>query len=77
VTIGRADVYLDFNYSDMKEIIIADDVILCAGCKVLTKDEQLIIRKGTIIAANAVLLNSTGEYEIWAGVPAKKIGMRK
>jgi serine O-acetyltransferase len=29
-----------------------------------------------VIGANAVLLNSTGENEIWAGVPAQRIGFR-
>lgn len=37
----------------------------------------MTIAKGTIVAANAVLLCSTGENEIWAGVPAKCIGKRK
>lgn len=56
-------------------IDIQDDVILCAGCKVLSKG-KLTIGKGTIIGANAVLTQSTGENEIWAGIPAKRIGKR-
>lgn len=56
-------------------IDIQDDVIICAGAKILCKD-KLCIGKGTIIAANSVLLKSTGENEIWAGVPAKCIGLR-
>lgn len=56
---------------------IQDDVILCAGCKVLFGKEKLIVGKGTIVGANSVLMQSTGENEIWAGMPAKKIGNRK
>jgi serine O-acetyltransferase len=29
-----------------------------------------------MLGANAVLLESTGENEIWAGLPARKVGMR-
>jgi len=46
------------------------------GC-VIKDDEQLIVGEGSIIAANAVLTQSTGPNEIWGGVPAKRIGMRK
>lgn len=38
--------------------------------------EDLVIGKGTVIGANSVLLSSTGENEIWAGVPAKCVGKR-
>ncbi len=57
--------------------VIEDDVILCAGCKVLFGKEQLVVGRGTVVGANSVLLQSTGEYEIWAGIPAKKVGVRK
>jgi len=29
------------------------------------------------VGANAVLLESTGEWEIWAGVPAVRVGERE
>jgi len=29
------------------------------------------------VGANAVLLQSTGENEIWAGIPAKCVGKRE
>ena len=77
VTIGRADIYEDYKSSKMKKIIIEEGAIICAGAKILSKQEELVIGKNSIIGANAVLLNSTGENEIWAGVPAKKVGMRK
>ncbi|WP_283701978.1 hypothetical protein [Clostridium perfringens] len=73
VTIGRADIYRDFKESRMQKIIIENGAILCAGCKVLCKDNKLVIGKNSIIAANAVLTNSTKENEVWGGIPAKKI----
>lgn len=77
VTIGRADVYNDFSNSSMGKIIVGEGAIICAGAKVLCKENDLIIGKNTIVAANSVLLQSTGDNEIWAGVPAKKVGIRK
>jgi serine O-acetyltransferase len=77
VTIGRADIYLPMEQSQFKEIIIEDDAILCPGAKVLGKDGTLTIKRGTVIGANAVLLNSTGEDEVWAGVPARRLGPRR
>jgi serine O-acetyltransferase len=40
-------------------------------------ESELVVGKGTVVGANAVLTQSTGEYEIWAGIPASKIGARK
>lgn len=57
-------------------IDIQDNTYLCTGCVILCK-ETLVVGKGTLIAANAVLTCSTGENEIWAGVPAKCVGKRK
>jgi len=76
VTIGRADIYRSINESKFKGVKIEDDVILCPGCKVLGKEGILRVGRGTVIGANAVLFESTGENEIWAGMPARKIGMR-
>jgi len=36
----------------------------------------LRVGRGTVVGANAVLLESTGENELWAGVPARKVGLR-
>ena len=55
---------------------ISDGAILCAGAKILFGEDKLIVGKGTIVGANSVLTKSTGENEIWAGVPAKRIGFR-
>lgn len=77
VTVGRADIYQSMNQSDFEGVEIGDDVILCPGCKVLGKRGVLRIGDGTIIGANAVLLDSTGKNEIWAGIPARLVGYRK
>lgn len=76
VTLGRADIQVPIEESAFEAIDIGDDVILSPGAKVLGKQGVLSVGKGTVIGANAVLLESTGENEIWAGVPAKKIGQR-
>ena len=55
---------------------IGNDVILSPGCKILCKQGLLQVGNGTVIGANAVLLQSTGEYEIWPGSPARCIGQR-
>ena len=76
VTLGRADVHHPIEQSAFKGLEVEDDVILASGAKVLCKEGVLRIGRGTIVAANAVLLTSTGENEIWAGVPARCIGKR-
>jgi len=77
VTLGRADVHRPIEESAFKGFDVGDDVILTSGAKVLGKDGILRIGCGTIVAANAVLLESTGENEIWGGVPARCIGKRE
>jgi serine O-acetyltransferase len=77
VTIGRADIHLPMERSNFESIIIEDDVILAPGAKVLCKEGTLRVRRGTVIGANAVLLQSTGENEIWAGMPARCVGQRE
>jgi len=75
VTIGRADAYRRMG-SKFEGVIIEDDVILSTGAKIMCKEGFLRVGRGTVIGANAVLLESTGEYEVWAGIPAKCIGER-
>ncbi|MBN1669092.1 MAG: hypothetical protein JW862_18505 [Anaerolineales bacterium] len=76
VTIGRADVYRPASASRFEAIVIEDDVLLASGSKVLCQQGILRVGRGTVLGANAVLLESTGEWEMWAGIPARKIGMR-
>jgi serine O-acetyltransferase len=76
VTLGRADIHNAMEQSKFKGIEIGDEVILAPGSKVLCKAGVLKVSAGSVIGANAVLLESTGEGEIWAGVPATKVGRR-
>lgn len=73
VTIGRGDAHLPASESKMVRIEIDDDAVLFPGAKVLGGNGVTRVGKGTIVAANAVLTESTGDYELWGGVPAKKL----
>jgi serine O-acetyltransferase len=76
VTLGRADIHRPITQSLFKGILIEDDVILCPGSKILCKEGILRVGRGSVVGANAVLLESTGENEIWAGIPARRVGFR-
>lgn len=71
VTIGRANV-TDFSDDGELKIVIKKGAILCAGAKILCK-KKIEVGENTIISANAVLLESTGDNEVWVGVPARRI----
>lgn len=51
-------------------IVIEKDVWCGANVTVL---KGVTIGKGSVIAAGAVVTKNVGEYEIWGGVPARKI----
>jgi serine O-acetyltransferase len=76
VTLGRADIYRPIEDSKFQGIEIEDDVILAPGAKVLGKEGILRVGRGTVVGANAVLLESTGPNQVWAGIPAKCVGQR-
>ena len=78
VTLGRADVYKsskDAN-TEFDGFLIKEGACICAGAKLICKKGTLVVGKNAVVGANAVLLNSIGDNEIWSGVPAKFIGMR-
>ena len=56
------------------EIILGADVWLGANVIVL---KGVRIGRGAIVAAGAVVTKSIPDYEIWGGVPAKKLGERR
>lgn len=74
---GRADIYRPISQSKFEGIVIEDDVIISPGAKVLCKEGILRVGRGSVIGANAVLLESTGENEMWVGIPAHRLGMRR
>lgn len=51
-------------------VIIEKDVWCGANVTIL---KGVVIGKGSVIAAGSVVTKSVGEYEIWGGVPAKKL----
>ncbi len=55
-------------------IILEENVWLGANVVVL---RGVVIGKGAIVGAGAVVTKCIPDYEIWAGVPARKIGERK
>src|SRR3954471_23774627 len=55
------------------EIMISEDVWLGVNAVVL---KGVRIGRGAIVAAGAVVTKEIGAYEIWGGVPARKIGDR-
>jgi serine O-acetyltransferase len=58
-------------------VVIGDGVTLGAGAKILFRSgEELVVADGTVVGANAVLLESTEPGEIWAGIPARRVGSR-
>lgn len=71
VTLGKSDVKTE---NASAGFIIKKNVILCAGAKLLCKpNETLEVGENSIVAANAVLLNSIPANEVWGGVPARKL----
>lgn len=72
VTIGRGNIWEE-PHEDFGGFVIEDDVVLCANAVVINSHGVLTIGQGTIVAANAVLRQSTGPNEVWAGNPAKRI----
>jgi len=56
------------------EIVIGPDVWIGANVVVL---KGVRIGQGAIVAAAAVVTKAIGQYEIWGGVPARKLGERE
>ena len=54
-------------------ILVGDDVWIGANATIL---RGVVIGRGAIIAAHAVVSKDVQPYEIVGGVPAKKIGSR-
>lgn len=71
---GIVDVPVEGGYPDLKEeLVIGNDVWIAANV-CITRGVK--IADGAVIGANAVVTKDVGPYEIWAGIPARKIGQR-
>jgi acetyltransferase-like isoleucine patch superfamily enzyme len=55
-------------------LIICEDAFIGTNAMIISINR---IGKGAVVGAGAVLTKDVGDFEIWAGNPAKKIGMRK
>lgn len=73
VTVGRANPWKKSGTIRMGTIYIGENAYICAGAKILCSEKDLYVGKNTVIAANAVLTKSTGDNEIWGGIPAVKL----
>ncbi len=73
VVTGSHDAYSPNFIGVFKPIIIKDYAWLGVGCTIL---QGVTIGKGAVIAAGATVTKDVGDYEIFAGTPAKKIGTR-
>lgn len=77
VTIGRANIWETADADRWGGARIEDDAVLCAGAVVLIRDGATItVGRGSVVGSNAVLTESTGEWEVWAGAPARLVGKR-
>jgi len=56
------------------KLVIGNDVWIHDGATILS--QVTLIPDGCVIGANATLTKNPGPYEIWAGVPAHKVGVR-
>jgi serine O-acetyltransferase len=73
VTVGRQNIVPYAKAPPFAGAELCDEVVLGAHSMVLAPDKGLRVGRGTVLAANSVLLESTGEYEVWAGNPAKRL----
>ncbi|MBY0425345.1 MAG: acyltransferase [Cytophagales bacterium] len=64
---------MKFQKCPTSEIVVEEDVWIGANVVVL---KGVSIGKGAVIAAGAIVNKSVPQYEIWGGIPAKKIGIR-
>lgn len=77
VVIGLADAHMPYgSIPEGGRVVIGNDVTIGAGAKILFRSgRELVVADGTVLGANAVLLESTGPGEIWAGIPARRVSV--
>ena len=75
VTIARSNSWVPVAVTG--RAVIEDDVVLCPGAVVLAGSNGVTVGRGTVLGANSTLCQSTGEWEVWAGSPARRIRRRR
>jgi serine O-acetyltransferase len=68
VTIGKASLE-----GDPGHVVIEDKAILSTGCVIVFGSGTRTIGEGAIVGANAVVTCDIPPWEVWGGVPARKI----
>ena len=68
----------DYNDIDFRgignEVIINEFAWICSRSIILP---GVTIGKGAVIASGAIVTKNVGDFEIWGGIPAKRIGYRE
>ena len=72
-TYGGEKTKSSFQEAFRKEIVLEDDSWIGFNCILLPGAK---LGQGSVLAAQSLLNVEMGENEIWAGIPAKKIGER-
>lgn len=69
---GGLDLNMDYRFRKhiRNPIFINDGVWICSGAIIIS---GVSIGEGSVIAAGAVVIRNVPEFELWGGVPAKKI----
>jgi serine O-acetyltransferase len=68
VTIGRA-----LRSGQIGDAVIGDGVTISTGAVITIGAEGRTIGEGAIIGANAVVTHDVPAWEVWGGVPAKRL----
>ena len=76
VTIARSNSWVPDPASRSAVVDVRQHAVLCPGSVVLFRHEDIVVGEGTVLGANSVLTCSTGDWEIWAGSPARRVGER-
>ena len=73
-SLGQAEAYQPVADSKIAGIAVKKST-LSTGWKFLFMGNGLKEKRGSDLGENVVLLDSTGEYEIWTGFSTRKIGL--
>lgn len=69
-----SEIYIQDQGCSRETVVIGNDVWIGTGVTILP---GVSIADGAVVGAGAVVTKNVGFQEIWGGVPAKKIGVRK
>jgi len=76
VTLSRADVRRLLEESLFGEIVVKDNIVLSPMIRTLRADNVLLAGQRVVVGTNAILLQPSGEVDIWVGVPAELVGQQ-